>query len=71
MESFRIYYIFTIRTSTVWFYLRCMFLFVDPGRVQVFVRLRPRNDDEEARGDPMGVSIEDQQMTQVNKFAHF
>ncbi|XP_065071824.1 centromere-associated protein E-like isoform X2 [Rhopilema esculentum] len=37
----------------------------DPGRVQVFVRIRPRNDDEEARGDPMGVSIEDQQMTQL------
>lgn len=37
----------------------------DPGRVQVYVRIRPRNDDEEGRGDPVGVSIEDQQMTQL------
>ena len=42
--------------------------FIDPGRVQVFVRIRPPNEDEIARGDHSAVSIEDPELTQVRQF---
>ena len=34
--------------------------------MQVFVRIRPKTDDEDGRREAMGVSIEDVAMTQVN-----
>ncbi|XP_047128724.1 centromere-associated protein E isoform X3 [Hydra vulgaris] len=40
----------------------------DPGRVQVFVRIRPINENEDIGKHPIAVSIEDEECTQLKCF---
>jgi len=38
---------------------------IDPGRVQVFVRIRPPNEVEDLNKHPLAVQVEDEENTQV------
>lgn len=38
---------------------------LDPGRVQVFVRIRPLNDTEDVNKHPQAVTVADEENTQV------